>query len=125
MPSRESGLEVRDISVRFGEREVLSHIRLTVDRDVVVLLGPSGCGKSTLLRVIAGLQVPDRGTVWWNGVDITRTPVHRRRFGLMFQDYALFPHRDVHDNIAFGLRMAHAGRAAIDARVRELLALVG
>ena len=88
-------------------------------------MGPSGSGKSTALRVIAGLDRPHRGTVAWDGIDITVTPPHRRRFGLMFQDYALFPHRTVGENVAFGLRMQgwEPGRAS--ARVDEVLDLVG
>jgi ABC-type Fe3+/spermidine/putrescine transport system ATPase subunit len=92
---------------------------------VVCLLGPSGCGKSTLLRVIAGLEHPDAGQVCFAGRPIDHVPAHLRGFGLMFQDYALFPHRDVAGNVAFGLRMQNLPRAQIEARVAEMLALVG
>lgn len=88
-------------------------------------MGPSGCGKSTLLRVVAGLQQPDEGMVTWRGRDITDLPPHQRGFGLMFQDYALFPHRPVAENVAFGLRMQRWDAAAIAARVDEMLAVVG
>jgi thiamine transport system ATP-binding protein len=93
--------------------------------EIVSLLGPSGCGKSTLLRVIAGLQRPDAGTVRFDGEDLTSVPTHRRRFGLMFQDYALFPHKDVAGNVGFGLRMQGLDSAEIDRRVGEALELVG
>ncbi|MEN9643767.1 MAG: hypothetical protein RL238_436 [Actinomycetota bacterium] len=119
-------LEVRDVGVRFGDRDVLRDVSLQVaDGEVVALLGPSGVGKSTLLRVVAGLLVPDAGSVWLAGTDLTDVPPHRRRIGLMFQDEQLFPHLDVAANIGFGPRMAGADRATIDRRVDELLALVG
>ena len=88
-------------------------------------MGPSGSGKSTALRIIAGLDPPDQGTVAWDGVDITATPPHQRRFGLMFQDYALFPHRTVGENVAFGLRMHGWEHDRAAARVDEMLGLVG
>ena len=93
--------------------------------EVVAVMGPSGCGKSTLLRVVAGLQAPDAGWVSWDGTDLTATPPHRRGFGLMFQDFALFPHRDVARNVAFGLEMAGMPQDRIDARVAEMLEVVG
>ncbi len=89
------------------------------------LLGPSGCGKTTLLRLIAGLEMPDGGQILVDGDDVTRTPPHLRGFGLMFQEYALFPHKDVFGNVAFGLRMQGMGREAAAARVAEVLDIVG
>jgi thiamine transport system ATP-binding protein len=89
------------------------------------MLGPSGSGKSTLLRAIAGLQPLDSGVVRIDGADQARVPVHERGVGLMFQDQALFPHRDVAGNVAFGLRMQGVDGASAAARVEELLALVG
>ena len=104
---------------------VLRNITLDVaEGEVVCLLGPSGCGKSTLLRIIAGLEQADQGTLMIDGRELSTIPVHRRHFGLMFQDFALFPHRTVTENVAFGLRMAGMGRQAIVARVAEVLALV-
>jgi thiamine transport system ATP-binding protein len=105
---------------------VLHRTGLEVARgEVVALLGPSGAGKSTLLRVVAGLLVPDEGTVSIDGRDATHLPAHRRRVGLMFQDEQLFPHLDVAHNVGFGLRMKKVPAATIRARVGELLQQVG
>ncbi|MBN1977097.1 MAG: ABC transporter ATP-binding protein [Anaerolineae bacterium] len=93
--------------------------------EIVCLLGPSGCGKTTLLRVIAGLEAPDGGQMLVDGENVTRTPPHLRGFGLMFQEYALFPHKDVFGNVAFGLRMHGLDHKVVAARVSEALALVG
>ncbi|MDR7302797.1 thiamine transport system ATP-binding protein [Haloactinomyces albus] len=95
------------------------------DGEVLGLLGPSGCGKSTLLRAVAGLERPSAGEITWNGADLDRVPVHRRGFGMVFQDGQLFPHRDVAGNVEFGLRMRSVGRARRTERVAELLDLVG
>jgi len=112
--------------VRFGDVAALDGLDLTVRTgSVAAIIGPSGCGKSTLLRVVAGLQRTDTGKVWWDGDDVTGVPPHLRGFGLMFQDYALFPHRTVAGNVAFGLRMAGVDTASADARVGEVLDLVG
>jgi len=119
-------LEVRGVVVVFGDRTLLDHVDLDVsDGEVVALQGPSGAGKSTLLRVIAGLLVPQAGTVRSGGVDITELPPHRRSIGMVFQDEQLFPHRDVGQNVEFGLRMQHRPKAERAARVAELLELVG
>ena len=93
--------------------------------EVVTVLGPSGSGKTTLLRVVAGLQRPDAGRVLLDGVDLARVPPHRRGIGLVFQDHALFPHRDVAGNVSFGLRMRGDSPEAVAARTAELLELVG
>lgn len=108
-----------------GGTQALRDINLTVDKgEILCLLGPSGCGKSTLLRVIAGLETPDRGRVLLNAKDLVNVPVHKRGFGFMFQDFALFPHRTVAENIAFGLRMEGKGRGEQDAQVAAMLELV-
>ena len=119
-------LTITDLVVRYGDVAALDGIDLEVaDSEVVCVLGPSGCGKSTLLRAIAGLEPPDRGTVAWDGHDLAPVPPHRRELGLMFQDHALFPHRDVIGNVVFGLRMQRRPAAQADRRARELLSLVG
>ncbi len=92
---------------------------------VVTLLGPSGCGKTTALRLIAGLETPDAGTVTVDGRDVTLDPPERRRMGVVFQNYALFPHLSVAENVAFGLRVRRASKAEIAEAVRDALALVG
>jgi len=110
-------LDIRHVTVRFGETVALDGIDLRVeDGEVVAVLGPSGSGKSTLLRVVAGLQDPDAGTVAWNGTDLAGVAPHLRRFGMVFQDFALFPHLDVAGNVAFGPRMSK-----VDPRRRDAL----
>ncbi len=97
-------LELRHIYQRFGSQPLLQDVNLHVSAgEIVALLGPSGSGKSTLLSIAAGLQRPDAGSVWLGGVDITTMPPEQRGFALMFQDFALFPHLNVQDNVAFGL----------------------
>ncbi len=119
-------LTVTGVSVRYGDVEAVRDADLEIaDGEVLALLGPSGSGKSTLLRTIAGLEPAATGRVCWDGDDLSGVPVHRRNFGLVFQDGQLFPHRDVAGNIAFGLRMRGMDRVARDERVRALLDLVG
>ncbi len=119
-------LTVSGATVAFGRVQALDRIDLEVATgEVVAILGPSGCGKSTLLRAVAGLQPLDTGEVRWDGQDLAGLPVHRRDFGLMFQEHALFSHRDVAANVAFGLRMQKIDVSARRRRVREVLALVG
>ncbi|MEA2023848.1 MAG: ABC transporter ATP-binding protein [Actinomycetota bacterium] len=119
-------LEVSQLTVRFDGTPALDGADLTVeDRSIHVLMGPSGSGKSTMLRAIAGLEDPDVGDITWNGRSVLGVPTHKRGFGLMFQDYALFPHRDVAGNVAFGLRMQGLDSEAIRSRVDEVLELVG
>lgn len=119
-------LSVSGLSVYYGSLAAVVDVDLSVaDGEVLALLGPSGCGKSTLLRAVAGLERPVAGIVSWDGVDLATVPVHRRGFGLVFQDGQLFPHRDVAGNVAFGLRMHGVGRGARAERVGELLSLLG
>lgn len=117
-------LEVRQVSVAFSGNRVLDELSLEIQPGIVAaVLGASGSGKTTLLRVVAGLQRPDTGAIWWQGANVTDTPPHLRNFGLMFQDYALFPHRSVSGNVAFGLEMhGFPDRAK---RVEEVLEMVG
>ena len=119
-------LEVGELTFRAGGREIISGVSLRVEHgETLALLGPSGSGKTTLLRLIAGLDVPLAGTVEFDGIDLTRTAAHRRGFGMMFQDHALFPHLDVGENIEFGLRRKRWDAERRQARVGELLQLVG
>ncbi len=118
-------LAVQHAVVRFGDHAALDGVDLTVrDGELMAVLGPSGSGKSTLLRAIAGLEPLQSGTITWDGSDLAGVPAHRRRFGLMFQDYALFPHKDVAGNVGFGLRMQGRPAEEVRARVQEVLALV-
>jgi ABC-type Fe3+/spermidine/putrescine transport system ATPase subunit len=119
-------LEITRLVKYFGATPAVDDVSLDVNQgEIVCLLGPSGCGKTTLLRLIAGLETPDGGTIRFAGQDVAGVPVHQRNFGLMFQDYALFPHKNVAQNVAFGLQMADLDRQAIEERVRQVLALVG
>jgi ABC-type Fe3+/spermidine/putrescine transport system ATPase subunit len=119
-------LEVVSVTKSFDRTPVLRDVSFCVEEgQIVCLLGPSGCGKTTLLRIVAGLETADSGQVTFGGRSLDEVPVHRRGFGLMFQDFALFPHKDVAANVAFGLRMQATGRQEVDTRVAEILDLVG
>lgn len=119
-------LELAGMSKTFGGLPVLSSVDLAVDDgSTMALLGPSGSGKSTLLRLVAGLDVPDAGTVRLDDRDVTAVPAHRRGVAVVFQDQALFPHFDVAGNVGFGLRMAGVGRADRARRVSAALEMVG
>jgi spermidine/putrescine transport system ATP-binding protein len=118
-------LELIDIHKSYQGQPLLRGVSGTVSAgETVCLLGPSGSGKSTLLRIIAGLETPERGQVIWNGEDLAGVPVHRRGFGLVFQDYALFPHLTVAENVAFGLKMQNLAGAEINLRVANILEMV-
>ncbi|MGH9185522.1 MAG: ABC transporter ATP-binding protein [Acidimicrobiales bacterium] len=119
-------LQVEGLRIAFGETVAVDGVDLMVaEGEIVAVLGPSGCGKTTLLRAIAGLQDPDAGRIALGGRELAGVPPHRRGVGLMFQDHALFPHRDVTGNVAFGLRMARTPRPVLTERVTEVLDLVG
>lgn len=119
-------LELGNISHAYGDVASLHGVSLQVEPgEIVCLLGPSGCGKTTLLRVIAGLEADYTGTITFEGEDIRAVPVHQRNFGLMFQDFALFPHLTVRGNIAYGLKRRGLGRGDIDRRVAELVDRIG
>ncbi|HLF03080.1 MAG TPA: ABC transporter ATP-binding protein [Anaerolineales bacterium] len=106
-------LDVQGISKSFGAIRALDNVSFTLEAgETLAIIGPSGCGKSTLLTIIAGLTPPDAGDVFWNNQTLDGTPTHQRDFGLMFQEYALFPHLNVIDNVAFGLRGPDRLRAA-------------
>jgi putative spermidine/putrescine transport system ATP-binding protein len=118
--------ELHDVAVRLGSVDALLGIDLTVEPgQFLALLGPSGSGKTTTLNVLAGFVRPDRGTVEFDGADVTRVPPHRRNLGIVFQSYALFPHMTVERNVEFPLRMRRLERSERRRRTRESLALVG
>lgn len=118
-------IELKHLSKTFALPAV-QDITLSLDKGrILCLLGPSGCGKTTLLRMIAGLEQPDRGQVLYRGIDITDQAPHLRQFGFMFQECALFPHKRVFENVAFGLRMQDKKEPEIRKRTKSMLALVG
>lgn len=120
------GLKLENLHKRFGETVAVAGVSLTVEPgEIFALLGPSGCGKSTVLHITAGLVEPDEGEVFWNGESLRDVPPHARSFGLMFQEFALFPHMNVFDNVAFGLRMQRLESDELEIRVKEVLELVG
>jgi len=119
-------LELRDIHKQWDHRPLLDGVSLSVAAgETVALLGASGSGKSTLLKIVAGLDQPESGSVWFDGVDITRLPPERRGFALMFQDFALFPHLNVVDNVAFGLVEQGVRKAAAREQARTMLLRFG
>ncbi len=122
-----NGLTLDRVSKAYADQSlVMNHISLTLKKgETLSLLGPSGSGKTTLLRLIAGLESLDRGSILFDGQRIDTIPAHRRQFGMMFQDFALFPHMNVYDNIAFGLKMKGLNKAAVALRVGEMLSLTG
>ena len=118
-------LSLKNLSKTFGSTKAVNEVSVDVEQgEFFGLLGPSGCGKTTTLRIIAGLEQPDSGTVEFQNVDITNQPPERRGFGMVFQNYALFPHLNVFENIAFGLRARHKSKTEITERVASALELV-
>ena len=125
MSSEQGGLSIRDVTVTFAGQPAVDALDLEVlEGTILAVLGPSGCGKSTLLRAVGGLLPLDAGSVSWGGRDLSAVPAHQRGFGLMFQDHALFSHRNVAENIEFGLRMQKRPKAECTRRVREILDLL-
>jgi ABC-type Fe3+/spermidine/putrescine transport system ATPase subunit len=119
-------LELRQLHQRYADQPLLQEVSLRVAAgEIVALLGSSGSGKSTLLNIVAGLQAPDAGSVWFDGQDVTRVPPERRRFALMFQDFALFPHLNVQDNVAFGLVEQRVPKRDARAQALQMLAVFG
>lgn len=119
-------LSIQDISLRYEGQLILKDVFLELEPDEILgLLGPSGCGKTTLLRVIAGLETPEKGSVFFEGRNLAGVPPHVRKFGMMFQEFALFPHRNVFENVAFGLKMQKRPKGEIAALVGEMMELVG
>ena len=118
-------IDIKHLSKSFGEKKVLEDINLYIRRgEFLTLLGPSGCGKTTLLRMIAGFLQPDEGSIMMDGKELAGIPPHERPLNTVFQRYALFPHLDVYDNIAFGLKLKKVPADEIDKRVRRVLKLV-
>ena len=118
-------VELKNISKSFDGEPVLSDVSLYInDSEFITLLGPSGCGKTTTLRIIGGFETPDEGDVYFDGAKINDVPPYKRHVNTVFQKYALFPHLNVYDNIAFGLRIAKVKEDEIRERVSEMLALV-
>tara|TARA_A100001037_G_scaffold254540_1_gene239682 strand:- start:20 stop:763 length:744 start_codon:yes stop_codon:yes gene_type:complete len=116
---------VKELVKKFGDVVALNSIDLAIEPgELFFLLGPSGCGKTTLLRSIAGFYVPDSGTIHFDEEDVTRLEPHRRNTGMMFQSYALWPHKSVHDNVSFGLEQQKLPKEEITKRVGEALELV-
>jgi putrescine transport system ATP-binding protein len=128
IPQPASGLPLLRIDAvvkRFGRFRAVDALSLDIHAgEFFALLGPSGCGKTTLLRMLAGFETPDEGRILLNGEDIAQVPPHQRPVNMMFQNYALFPHLNVRDNIAFGLKRAGMSKSEINARVSEMVALV-
>ena len=119
-------IALTDVTKRFGDFLAIDNVSLAVeDGSLTALLGPSGSGKSSLLRIIAGLEIPDEGTVEISGRDATRVPPQKRGIGFVFQHYAAFKHMTVRDNVAFGLKVRRRPKAEIAAKVDELLRIVG
>src|SRR3979490_1330258 len=118
-------LRIDAVVKKFGTFRAVDRLSLDIRAgEFFALLGPSGCGKTTLLRMLAGFETPDEGRILLDGRDTAPVPPHLRPVNMMFQNYALFPHLSVRDNIAFGLKRAGMARGDIDARVAEMMALV-
>ena len=118
-------IRLQNVTMSFDGETVLGDINLTInDHEFLTLLGPSGCGKTTTLRIIGGFQKPTSGDVFFDGERINDLPPYRRKINTVFQKYALFPHLDVYDNIAFGLRVSKLPEREVDQRVMEMLEIV-
>src|SRR3979490_2090867 len=118
-------LSIDAVVKKFGVFRAVDRLSLDIRAgEFFALLGPSGCGKTTLLRMLAGFETPDEGRILLDGKDIAQVLPHQRPINMMFQNYALFPHLTVRDNIAFGLKRARMPRSEIDTRVAEMIALL-
>lgn len=118
-------IELKNISKSFGDNVILENFDFKVKKDeFLTILGPSGCGKTTILRLIGGFEEPDEGQILFNGEDITNKEAYERRINTVFQKYALFPHMNVFDNIAFGLKIKKMDKKVIKEKVKEVLKLV-
>ena len=118
-------IKLKDITVSFDGEQVLSGLDLNIsDGEFVTLLGPSGCGKTTTLRIIGGFVTPDSGSVFFDGKDMSKLPPYKRPVNTIFQRYALFPHLNVQDNVAFGMRVQGKKKSEIRETVDRMLKLV-
>ena len=118
-------IQLRGISKSYDGETILDNVSLDIhDKEFITLLGPSGCGKTTTLRIIGGFETPDNGEVFFDGKKINDLPPHKRLVNTVFQKYALFPHLNVYENVAFGLRLKKAPKDEIDQKVKEMLRLV-
>ena len=118
-------LELKNITKTFDDEVILDNMNLYIrDKEFLTLLGPSGCGKTTTLRIIAGFETPSSGNVFFEGKDISSIPPYERNINTVFQNYALFPHLNVYDNIAFGLKIKKMDKSTINSKVLEVLRLV-
>lgn len=118
-------VSLKNIAVKFDGEQILNNINLDIhDKEFITLLGPSGCGKTTTLRIIGGFVTPDSGDVFFDGKKINNIPPYKRQVNTVFQKYALFPHLNVYENIAFGLRLKKVPEKEINSRVLEMLELV-
>lgn len=118
-------IEIKNISKVYGENTVLNNLSLNIKKnEFLTLLGPSGCGKTTTLKILAGFETADSGNVLFDGKDISNVPPYKRQLNTVFQKYALFPHLNVYENIAFGLKIKKVSKKEIDLKVKEMLKLV-
>jgi iron(III) transport system ATP-binding protein len=118
-------VSLQSVTKTFGDLRVVDNITLEIeDNELFFLLGPSGCGKTTLLRCVAGFYIPEQGRILVGDADVTRLPPHKRDTGMVFQSYALWPHMNVRENVAFGLELRKLGRPEIERRVADALAMV-
>ena len=121
-----SFVSLQNVSLAYGKTVAVSNLDLNVRKgELIALLGPSGCGKTTTMRAIAGLMSLHSGSISIDGVDMSRTPANKRGIGLVFQSYALFPHLNAFENVAFGLRIKKFSRSEITTRVGKGLTMVG
>ena len=119
-------IELKNLTKNYGDQQVLRGINLDIHQnEFLTLLGPSGCGKTTTLRIIAGFEEPSSGEVLFDGINISGVPAYKREVNTVFQKYALFPHMNVYDNVAFGLHIRKVDKQIVDTKVRRMLDLVG
>ena len=122
---KKSIITLKDIELSYGSETILHNLHLNIlDGEFVTLLGPSGCGKTTILRIIGGFLSPDKGEIFFGGKKINSLPPHKREVNTIFQKYSLFPHLNVYDNVAFGMRIQKKSKQEIDSTVKEMLGMV-